>query len=78
MKGGGAIFRMGLLLESSEEGARRIKRLMRRAERRSTVNCVEFWEQRKVLDRKSSSVEKRKIRSQVGALKSLRTPAASG
>lgn len=56
---GAAIFRKGLLLESSEEGAR-IKRLMRRAEGRSTVNCVEFWEQRKVLDRKSSSVEKMK------------------
>lgn len=75
---GGAIFRMGMLLESSEEGARRIKRLMRRAERRSTVNCVGFWEQRKVLDRKSSSVEQRKTCAQVGALKSLRTPAASG
>lgn len=59
MKGGAAIFRMGLRLESSEEGAR-IKRLMRRAEGRSTVNCVEFGEQRKVLDGKSSSVEKMK------------------
>lgn len=69
---------MGLLLESSEEGARRIKRLMRRAEGRSTVNCVEFQEQGKVLDRKSTSVEKGKKCEQVRALKSLRTPAASG
>lgn len=43
----GAIFRTGLQLSSAEEGARRIKRLMRRAEGRSTVNCVELWERMK-------------------------------